>query len=485
VTGAPGAFQAILRLLGERTGLSFGPQRLDSAELGIRRGMARAGVADLEQYRNLLEADSKAFDHLVVELTVGETYFFREPAHFALIRREILPEVRRRRGAEHMLRAWSAGCASGEEPYSLAMLLEEEGLGGRAHVLATDISPAALGKARQATYTAWSLRGDGAAAAGPYLRRQGERYVLEEKIRRRVMFEHLNMALDVYPSFATGTWGMDLILCRNVLIYFAAETIAAVARRLLAALAPGGWLLTGSADPPLGSHAGFETVITDAGVFYRRPMAASGVSLDGKALDPAPAAGAPLAQPGTQYAVRSTQYSVLSTQYPAAPVDPLAAARQAIAEGQYNRAADLTRGLSADAAGAALHVRVLANVEPAQAERACAEAVAHHALCAELHYLHAALLLELGRDEQAIQAVRRVIYLDRSLAVGHFTLGALLRARGDWAGARRAYRNARDLCVARPPDEIVPLSDGEPAGRLAEAAAAELALLDRRQEVMT
>jgi chemotaxis protein methyltransferase CheR len=136
-----------------------------------------------------------------------------------------------------------------------------------------------------------------------------------------------------------------------------------------------------------------------------------------------------------------------------------------------------------DAAGAALHIRALANLEPRLAERACAEAVARHALSAELHYLHAALLLELGRDDEAVQAVRRVIYLDRSLAVGHFTLGALLRGRGDLAGARRAYRNARDLCAARPPEETVPLGDGEPAGRLAAAAAAELGTLDSWPEV--
>jgi chemotaxis protein methyltransferase CheR len=471
------AYEAILRLLGERTGLSFAPQRRESAELGIRRGMARAGVTDPGQYLGLVRKDGKLFDDLVVELTVGETYFFREPAHFTLIQREVLPEVRRRRGTGHVLRLWSAGCASGEEPYSLAILLDQEGLGEQAHVLATDISRAALARARQATYTAWSLRGEGAVAAAPFLRRQGERYVLEERIRRRVTFEHLNLALDVYPSFATGTWGMDLILCRNVLLYFAAETIAAVARRLFAALAPGGWLLTASADPPLGSHAAFETVVTDAGVFYRRPVGVNAWPGDVASKSQPPAEALP---------VLCTQYPVLSTHYtPAAPADPLAGARRALDDGNYSRAAELTRDLTPDATGAALHVRALANLEPDRAERACAEAVARHALSAELHYLHAALLLELGRDEEAVRAVRRVIYLDRSLAVGHFTLGALLRGRGDRAGARRAYRNARDLCAARPPDEAVPLGDGEPAGRLAEAAAAELALLDSRPEVTT
>jgi chemotaxis protein methyltransferase CheR len=147
-----------------------------------------------------------------------------------------------------------------------------------------------------------------------------------------------------------------------------------------------------------------------------------------------------------------------------------------LAQGDYAGAAALAGELPGDPAAAVLHVRALANLEATRAERACAAALGRHPLSAELHYLHAMLLIELRRDEEAIQALRRVLYLDRSLAIAHFTLGALLWRRGDPAGGRRAYRNAHALCAARPPDEIVPLSDGERAGRLAEAATYQLAL---------
>jgi chemotaxis protein methyltransferase CheR len=99
-------------------------------------------------------------------------------------------------------------------------------------------------------------------------------------------------------------------------------------------------------------------------------------------------------------------------------------------------------------------------------------------LSIELSYLRGLLLLDLGRDEEAVQALRRVLYLDQSLAVAHFALGAALLRRGDRDGARRAYRNARNLCAACPPDQPVPLADGACAGPLAEAAAAQLAQLD-------
>jgi chemotaxis protein methyltransferase CheR len=470
------AFAAVLRLLGERTGLQFAPARLAAAESGARRAMARAGVASFEPYLRLLRTDDRALDDLIAELTVGETYFFREPAQFDFIRREVLPEVRRRRGAEHVFRAWSCGCASGEEAYSLAIVLEEEGPARPAYLLATDLSRAALARAHQATYVTWSLRGEGAARAGAYLTRQGDRFVLADRVRRRVRVEYLNLALDAYPSFAAGAWGMDLILCRNVLIYFDRETVARTARRLFDTLAPGGWLIAASSDPPLAGDAPYDSVVTPDGVFYRRP--------EGPARErtvPATAkADAPLAGPVRTASPRTPPSPAALAA--AVPADPLGEAAKALAEGAYARAAALTTALPGDPAAAALHVRALANLDAARAERSCAEAAAHHALAPELHYLHAVLLLGLGRDEEAERVLRRVMYLDRSLAVAHFTLGALATRRGDREAARRAYRNARDLCAARPAAEAVPLAEGESAGRLAEAAAAALAVLDASGE---
>jgi chemotaxis protein methyltransferase CheR len=109
----------------------------------------------------------------------------------------------------------------------------------------------------------------------------------------------------------------------------------------------------------------------------------------------------------------------------------------------------------------------------------CAAALERHPVSAELHYLRAVLLMGLGRSQEAAESARRAIFLDRSLAIVHFTLGTVLQGLGDTAGARRALRNARRLAVARPADEVVPLGDGERAGRLAEATAAQLALLER------
>jgi chemotaxis protein methyltransferase CheR len=474
MTWSQPGFEEVARLVGMRTGLTFPPNRQDGAELGMRRAMSRTALRDVNEYRQRLATDMKFFDDLIDELTVGETYFFREPAQFELLRYRVIPEILQRRGPQHQLRAWSAGCASGEEAYSLAILGTELGQAGRMHLVATDISTAALARARRATFNSWSLRGDGAAQALPYLEKSGTKFVLGHHIQHLVAFAYLNLALDVYPSFATGIWSMDLILCRNVLIYFDAETIALVARRLFEVLAPGGWLFMASSDPPLAQLAPFEVEVTDAGVFCRRPLVGRLVPTVSKqsvlmdaVVDPPPAPMTGLAPSPIPHeeAARST-------------TDPLAEARTALHQGDCDRAAALTAGLLASPVAAVLHIQALANVEPGRAERTCADAALQHPLCAELHYLHAVLLIGLGREEDAARKLRQVIFLDRNLAMAHFTLGGLLGRRGDRAGARRAYRNARDLCASLPVEEIVDLSEGEPAGRMAIAAAHELALLD-------
>jgi chemotaxis protein methyltransferase CheR len=509
-------YEAVAELLVQRTGLVFGPTRRASAETGIQRAMSRARVAVPERYLELLNTNADALDDLVVELTVGETYFFREPAQFAFVRSVVLPEIWRRHGPGATVRAWSAACASGEEAYSLAILLAQEGAGLQSHLLATDISRAALAKARRAVYGAWSLRGEGAAAARPYLQPQSDaRFLLDDRIRRRVRFEYLNLALDVYPSLTTDTWGMHIVFCRNVLIYFNQETIEATARRLYQSLAPGGWLFTAASDPPLAPYARFEPVTTDAGVFYRRKPGSvlhampaipwlekkterqgeketgrqgdketrrQGDKETGVIFTPVSPSPPDLVSLSPLLLVSLSPCLPVSlspepSPEPAVAPDPLAEAKQAFAEGDYHRAVERTRGRIDDPAACVVQVRSLANLGADQAEQVCAEATARHPLSTELHYLHAVLLLSLGRDKEAIQAVRRVLYLDRSLAVGHFTLGAILERRGDLNGARRAYRNVGALCRARPADEPAPLSDGEPAGRLGEAAAMQLAIL--------
>ncbi|NRD47694.1 CheR family methyltransferase [Corallococcus exiguus] len=270
----PPGFKEVLALVEERAGLAA-PSCLAAALEGIQRAMARANQDDVDVYLRAVSFDNALLDDLLTELTIGETYFFRTHEHFDHLRRVVLPELRERQGPEHLMRAWSAACSSGEEPYSIAALLMAEGWEDHMTVRATDVSRTALQRAQQARYTDWSLRGPSADRMRPHLKQEGRFYWLSQDVKRRVQLGYLNLALETWPSAESGLWQLDVIFCRNVLIYFNRATIEGVARRLHASLDDGGYLFTGPSDPPLGDYAPFEPVLTEWGVLYRKPLASS------------------------------------------------------------------------------------------------------------------------------------------------------------------------------------------------------------------
>jgi chemotaxis protein methyltransferase CheR len=429
--------EELLALVAERSGMVFAPNRRLEAEAGIARGMKRVGSADPAAYLARLREDVAALDGLVDELRVGETHFMRDPDQMALVRRVLSP-LKSRGAAGFPARVWSAGCATGEEAYSLAILLEEEGLDQGALILGTDVSAAALEKARAGSYTPWSMRGASASFLEDYFHLVRGRRVLVDRIRSTVRFQPLNLVAKADYA-AQGASGMDLILCRNVLIYFGQEAAGRIAARLFDCLAEGGALLTAGADPLLGEYAPFEVEVTRVGLVYRRPRSAP--------VAPSPAWGPPETETAANRAA------------PSAP---------AVSPGHP----DLGRE-------AFLRVTARANAKGAfEAERIAQAAVRRHPLDAPLHYLRATLLLTLDRGEEAEHEARRALYLDPSLAVAHFLLGTILRRQGAIPGALRSFRNARDLCAARPADEEVPAGGGERAGALHSAAAAEMARLE-------
>ena len=458
----------------ERAGF-LPPTCVPAAEEGIHRAMLRTGLADFSLYLDRLSTDPGALDDVITELTIGETYFFRTPEHFQFLTQVALPELRRLRGPEHTVRVWSAGCASGEEPYSLAVALMREGYAEHMEVLATDISRAALARAREAHYGSWSLRGEEAERMRPFLRQEGKSYMLSPEVHQHVRFSYLNLALDTWPSRETGLHSLDVIFCRNVFIYFTRPTIEAVAHRLHESLAEGGYLLIGPSDPPLTGLAPFESILTDWGVAWRKlPTQAPHTKTPVPPapllpLTPAPSltASPPLPPRPPPPASRPAPPPPAAPAALAAP--GLESARQALARGDWSGAARLA-GAEDTAEAAAMAARALANVDADAALRACAEAAAHYPLSVELRYLEAVLLLGQGRFGEAERAARQAVYLEPSLAVAHLTLGHVLRRLGDTPGAIRAFRTTERLCAALAPEAPLPLAEGEQAGALGAAA---------------
>ena len=428
------AVNAVNAAVMARTGIVLGAPRQGDLKASLDKVMTAAGAADPLHWPVLLKTNPALFDQVVAGITIGETYFFRDPEHFAYVRASVLPEVQRRRPGQDV-QVWSAGCSTGEEPYSLAIMFDEARIGAR--VLATDISRPSLAKAAQGIYGRWALRGEGARLIGSYLRpvpqARGEKFELIERMRSAVRFAYLNLGHGSdSPLVPRGS--MDVIFCRNVLIYLDVKTIARVGRLFYEALADGGALVTGPSDPLLSDTAPFTVETTSAGVVYRKgiqsvqseaPLSVEPAFLE----DDEPFAEIALAEPAPAEARNDEQTAI-----------------------EFIRAC-ANRGDLTEAA--------------ARASAAATAYLKSH----EIPYLHAIVLMNLNRLPEADTILKRLVYLDPDLAVAHFTLGNLRLRQGDLAGARRAFKAAQNAAADRPSTEILALSEGETAGHLAAAAA--------------
>jgi len=256
--------------------------------------MARVAATDPLEYKDLLDSDPGAFNALITELTVGETYFLRESGQFDFVVREVLPDLRRRVGPDLFLRAWSAGCASGEEAYSLAIVARESQPGFAMRVLGTDIAESRLAVARKAVYGEWSLRGVPEKIVNRYFTRTDHRVKVIPGIRSMVEFRSLNLVDSDWTAAGIRPGGMDLIFCRNVFIYLDAATVAHIAGRLIESLHEGGWLFLGASDPGAGGHRRLRSGSHGCG--HRIPSRRHDASIGGSSCYGDRARGPPLRQ---------------------------------------------------------------------------------------------------------------------------------------------------------------------------------------------
>jgi chemotaxis protein methyltransferase CheR len=269
-----GLSQAVAR----QTGLQFSRERWPDLERGIRSAIGKLGWADAEScVQRLVSAPlpRREIEILAGELTVGETYFFREKRSFEILSDHILPEIARlRRNGERRLRIWSAGCCTGEEPYSIAILLDRilpDLPQWQVTILGTDINPHFLQKAAAGVYSQWSFRDSPSWLKERYFRQiDANHYEIAPSIKKRVLFSYLNLAEDGYPSLATNTNAMDLIFCRNVLMYFSPEKTRHAIHGFRRSLVEQGWLAVSPTETSSELFARYSSVPFDGATFYRK-----------------------------------------------------------------------------------------------------------------------------------------------------------------------------------------------------------------------
>lgn len=260
------------QLVLQSTGLLFADKKRYELERGIMTVLNKSNYKDLNELYLALCRKEPVFDELISELTVGETYFYRDENQFSILKEEVLPAIIKQ-AKNKQLKIWSAGCATGEEPYTVAILLKEllpDLKEWDILILATDINKKALAKAKVGVYNDWSFRALPPHWLLTYFEKVDKKsYSLKKEIKSLVTFRYLNLKDNLYPSFFNQTFALDLIICRNVTIYLQPKVTNCIFERFEAALKPGGWLMLGASDPT-PTNLNFTIVVRDGAFIYRK-----------------------------------------------------------------------------------------------------------------------------------------------------------------------------------------------------------------------
>jgi chemotaxis protein methyltransferase CheR len=269
-------FRMFSNLVRERCGLHFGPDARFLLEKRLARRLRELEMTSFAAYhyriRRAAQLDDE-FASLIDELTTNETYFFRERSQLRALIGEIFSELQaQRRGASHRpITVWSAGCSSGEEPYSIVILAQEAGMipGVDLHVYASDISRRMLCKARQGVYREASFRETEPELRKNYFTEKDGLWRISDDVKKHVDFIHLNL-IDRNKIALLGS--MDVVICRNVIIYFNSDTKRQVIQTFYDKLRPGGHLLLGHSESLINLSSSFELRHLRHDLVYRRPL---------------------------------------------------------------------------------------------------------------------------------------------------------------------------------------------------------------------
>ena len=468
------------RYLADAVGLNFPPERWPELVNGLAAAAQELHHEDAQAcMRALLDKpiNRDQIGVLARYLTVGESYFFREPQAFHALQTQILPAlINSRRPYNRQLRIWSAACSSGEEAYSIAILLQQlipDYQQWNITILGTDINPDALEKAESGIYRNWSFRNlEPELKANYFLALGADRYQIKPQILKMVTFSYHNLAKDQFPSSSNNTHAMDIIFCRNLLMYFTPEQSAKSVDRLCRSLNEGGWLIVNPAETMPKLSQQLETVNFPGAILYckksieqtkkhpdERIAQSDAIST---AYDSVLSAHLPDC-PATKHALPATP--------PPAKVSMLQQALTSYRQGRYQDTLASSAAMLEHDECKAPAMQLMAKSYASQGLLSpaidwCERAIAADRLNPSGYYLLALLLLEQGQTEKAVQELRRTLFLDHHFVMAYFTLGNIYRHLGKGQEAAKQWDIALQCLSRFSSDAELPESDGMTAGQM-------------------
>ncbi len=399
-------YEPLRDLIATGTGLHFGKRR--DLEAALSRAAQKLGFDNVSECANWLLSASQgtqSISMLAEHLTVGETYFFRDAKLFGVLEKKVLPEFA---FTGRTVRIWSAGCCTGEEAYSLAILTDRMGISSE--ILASDINGGFLEKAKMGHYGEWSFRDCPAWVREGYFEKRNNGYRIDARIAQKVNFFRHNLAADPFPA------GMDIVFCRNVMMYFGEKMVRRLAENLKLAVVEGGILVVSPVEAADDYFKGFQRVEIDGAVFYEK-----------KAPEPV------LFSFWNQ---EMGEFSGMANVQEKTP-DPAEMARIFADKGELG-----------------------------EAEKWCRRALDEDGMDFTVHYLLSRILHEKREFVLEEEELGKVLYLAPDFIPAHVALGNLKKSAGRNPDA--SFSRALSLLSLLSRDDILPDSGGISAGRLAE-----------------
>jgi chemotaxis protein methyltransferase CheR len=447
----------------ESTGLAYYSDKDTDLAGRIRRRFSKIGLLDCNSYLDFLTNGEKGqteLDELIAELTIGETYFFRYREQFEALRTTVLPEIIAKNQASRRLHVWSAGCATGAEAYSVAILLNRELSqnieGWDVSIVGTDINRAFLARAHEGKFEEWAFRSTPDPLRHACFHQSGNSWVINPEYKRWVAFQYHNLVKHPFPSLVNNLCCFDLILCRNAMIYFNRDIMRKLIAQFHQSLVEGGWLLVGHAEPNTELFQSFRAVNVPGATLYQKTT-------------------------GSAYPHGAREVE----RYPPITLeDPKAQTGVALPTLLEPPAKHITEPVAisiAPAAPAVSEVRLLADQgEWEEAARCSRKLLETDTLNPRAHFYYALVLEQMGLHAEAEQSLRRTIYLDRSFVLAHYYLGLILQTKGERRAAVRAFENVRTLLRSSDARQVFADADDLTAGDLISLAKTHLEVLQRR-----
>lgn len=459
-------------IIESRLGLHFDPNRMDVVAEVLRERLMARGKVNAARYLAGLPSEREELRKLAALLTVTETYFFRVPEHFRVLAEVAIPARLAAVKSARPLRILSAGCASGDEAYSAAIVLREQFPElTEFTIVGLDVNSSMLERAAEACYGPWSLREIREDLRQHYFSRQGRNFLLSPSIRRMATFEERNLGVENGTPWAFEPF--DIVFCRNTIMYMVPEAARRTVARLTEALVTGGFLFLSHAETLRGLSQDFHLCHTHDTFYYQKRedarRAAEVEKIESRPIEPVDLSWADSIRDASEHIDKLSRGAPFEGarvcgKHQRASVE-LGSAVDLLRQERFQEALDAVHQLPSEIAvdpdALLLRAVLLANCgDMTAAEQACQELLQSDDLNASAQYVTALCREHAGDYSGAVEHDRVAVYLDPTFAMPHLHLGVLAKRLGDLAAARAEMEQASALLEREDASRILLLGGG-------------------------